>query len=133
MASLQCHKPCEQTNHTKTCQTNHNKHTNEHSFTDKVKEMTHKIYHPHGHPNHTQLTNKPTNNNCFTGPTAHHHEKKHNMKKTEGHDGHCMPKLLDHNMKMKKKKSHNKRAGGYNDDSGSSSDESDNESCKNKC
>ncbi|GFP86713.1 hypothetical protein PHJA_000815100 [Phtheirospermum japonicum] len=133
MASLQCHKPCEQTNHTTTCHqkgtkvdTCHNKHTNEHSFTDKVKEITQKIYHPHGHghpaPTHTHNcsttttttttahTVKPTNNNCFTG--AH---GKHRMTKK----------------KNKNKSAHNKHDGGCSD-SGSSSDESDDDTRKTK-
>ncbi|CAA0812102.1 Unknown protein [Striga hermonthica] len=134
MATQQLCKPCDQqVNHTVTChektttkvETCHNKHAHEHSFTDKVKDMTHKIFDHNKHPH---------NNNCSTtGVKTHHH---HQVKKTEGQDGHCLPKMFDHNTKKHKKKSRkNKHDGGCSDSgSSSSSDESDNEkSSKNKC
>ncbi|KAL6501751.1 hypothetical protein OROGR_026884 [Orobanche gracilis] len=120
MSSLQCHKPSAQTNHkichemttTKvetTCQCQ-NKHNNQHSYTDKVKEITHKIL------NHTH---KPSNR-CSTATP-------HKVKKTEGQEGHCMSNMFDHHMKKKNRKHDNGCS-----DSGSSSSDSEDETCKNK-
>ncbi|KAL6549878.1 hypothetical protein OROMI_020366 [Orobanche minor] len=121
MASLQCHKPSAQSNHTTchemtttkvetTCQCQ-NKHNHQHSYTDKVKEITHKIL------NHTH---KPTNH-CSTATP-------HKVKKTEGQEGHCMSNMFDHHMKKKKNRKHDSGCS----DSGSSSSDSEDETCKNK-
>ncbi|KAI3468626.1 hypothetical protein Pfo_025289 [Paulownia fortunei] len=146
MASVQCHKPCEKscqqakcsTDHQKTTKTEtcHNKnnttHSHEHSLTDKVKELSHKVFNHHEHNGCGPNNGHPTSN-CSTTGTAHcgvKTEKKHKTKKTEGQEGHCMPKMLGH---MKKKKEHNH--GSCSNDSGSSSEsesESDNETCKKK-
>lgn len=157
MASVQCHKPSEQINnqvqsstyHQKTTTTetrhnkNHNTNTNEHSFTEKVKEMAHsarKMFNHQEHEGHDPVPNhaqKPTSS-CSSG-TAHcgvkteKKKKKKMVKKTEGYDGHCMPKMLDHvkNMKKKVKKNKEEKHGASSNDSGSSS-ESDNETTKKK-
>lgn len=162
MASAQCQKPSDQTNHqvqattyqqkTTTTETCHCKnkttsHNEQHSFTDKVKEMAHSarnMFHHHdnkgsvannGHAvnNHVQ---KPTANSSSTTGAPHggvRTEKKKTMtvKKTEGGEGHCMPKMLDHMKMNKKKKNKAEKHSGSSSDSGSSS-ESDNETCKNK-
>ncbi|KAL9177515.1 hypothetical protein ABFS82_01G063900 [Erythranthe guttata] len=135
MASVQFQKPTEQvqpsTNHQKTsttetcyCKNNNStvNHNEQHSFSDKVKEMAQSARKMFNHQN-------PATNNSSTGGGVKTETKKKKVttKKTEGHDGHCMPKMLDHIKNKKTKKNKDKDEF----DSGSSSD-SENDKYKKK-
>lgn len=107
-----------------------------HSFTDKMKEMAHKMFHhehqtQNGQKAHTQqLHQSVCHESCAThGTHANHsqhssyptHTTTNGRKKMEGH---CMP-----TMQMRKK---NKEEKYKFSDSSSSSDDSDNEKCGQK-
>lgn len=143
MASMQGHKPIEQTNNhvestvicQKTTPQTYYKANSEHSFTNKVKEMANsalKMFTEHKHQEHHGQ------NGGHHTPYGHHqgsHLNKHNTaatdkKKKEGHGGNFIANIGEHIKNMKKKK--NRKAGkccnGASSDSSSSSsdDESDN-------
>ncbi|KAH6804373.1 hypothetical protein C2S51_032620, partial [Perilla frutescens var. frutescens] len=120
MASVQCEKPSKKNQPT---------NTNEHSLSDKVKDMAQSarklFHHQEQHaPDHMQ---KPTSN-CPSGAArggVKTETAKKKKKNTEGHEGHCMPKMLDHVKNLKKKKNKEEK---HSD----SSSDSDNEITKTK-
>nr|XP_009613242.1 uncharacterized protein LOC104106406 [Nicotiana tomentosiformis] len=109
-----------------------------HSFTDKMKEMAHKMFHhehqtQNGQKAHTQqLHQSVCHESCAThGTHANHsqHSSYHGSTHTTTNgrkkmEGHCMP-----TMQMRKK---NKEEKYKFSDSSSSSDDSDNEKCGQK-
>ncbi|KAL3818265.1 hypothetical protein ACJIZ3_004170 [Penstemon smallii] len=74
---------------------------------------------PH-HDSHKTSTHNT--NNGGAAITHGHGFAKTEKKKTEGHNGHCLPKMNKNNLKKNKKKGHNKSDCGSSSDSESDDD-----------
>ncbi|KAK2966502.1 hypothetical protein RJ640_019031 [Escallonia rubra] len=146
MATTQCQKPADQTkHHVQASGHGHNsnetrhRENNEHSFTNKVKEMANSACmmftghtHHEPHKNHRQRrkpanqVQQPEGHGSCTMPSNTTTEKK----KKEGHAANCIPKMGDHKRKEKHRKA--KKEGKRSNSSSNSSSESDDNAHKNR-